>query len=453
MHLLERLLGHARLVAGLLSVALLAALPAPGYAQARRRHLRVAVLELTAVGVARETADNLTAVLAAETARYDELRPVSRREIADLLDLDRQKKMLGCNDDSCLAEVVGALGVDKILSGQLGQLDGAWVLTLHLIDTRTGRVDGRVVRTVPADGQLIDAAKTALTELMGPQRASKNQSPRMALARHVVAREGDRVALDATRCYDPDGDPLQFRWFQTDGPPAVLESPLKPLAAFIAAETGRYLFTVEISDGRSAPLEQVVEIEVREQRLFLFGLAYKQLLSFNRMVDTDEQGNVFRNRAPFGPALLFEMRLAEGWALTGELAGSFMHVYPEDESLEAHESLDVWEASVVAGVRHRFHFPGFALTAGASMGTARLFFSARQGEREETNVRTQTLVGDLAVGADIPLGERFGLLLHGGLRARSGTDAVAPFRGIGFAVARNGFLWGVNAVAGAYFRL
>jgi hypothetical protein len=122
--------------------ALLVATALPALAAPRQK---VAVLDVRAVqGVQPGTATILTAIIAGDTAAagYDVL---SQADIAALIGFERQKKMLGCGDDSsCLAEIGGALGAEYVLSTQVGQIGSRFHLSLQLLDARKGTVVARV---------------------------------------------------------------------------------------------------------------------------------------------------------------------------------------------------------------------------------------------------------------------------------------------------------------------
>ena len=62
-----------------------------------------------------------------------------------MLSLERQKRMLGCGTDSCMAELGGALGVGRLVTGDVPGLDlivyGA-VLVLVIWFTPRGLIGG-----------------------------------------------------------------------------------------------------------------------------------------------------------------------------------------------------------------------------------------------------------------------------------------------------------------------
>ncbi|NOZ85475.1 MAG: hypothetical protein GXP49_04265 [Deltaproteobacteria bacterium] len=78
-----------------------------------------------------------------ELAKIKGFQVIGRDDILRMLDHVQQKQMLGCNDESCLAEIGGALGVDKIVGGSMDKVGESILLTLKLIDIRHGTVERR----------------------------------------------------------------------------------------------------------------------------------------------------------------------------------------------------------------------------------------------------------------------------------------------------------------------
>lgn len=80
------------------------------------------------------------------------------------------------------------------------------------------------------------------------------------------AWKGDAVMLDGRASQDPEGDPLTFRWRQTEGPAVALSDDRVPQPTFAAPRvTATLRFTLEVSDGSttSAPDEVVVLVRNR----------------------------------------------------------------------------------------------------------------------------------------------------------------------------------------------
>ncbi len=71
-------------------------------------------------------------------AREGRLVVRTRSDIAQLLGVERQKALLGCDEGSCLVELIGGLGVDAVLNGGVSRTDAGYIATLRLLRARDG---------------------------------------------------------------------------------------------------------------------------------------------------------------------------------------------------------------------------------------------------------------------------------------------------------------------------
>ena len=153
-------------------LVVLASLPLAASAAAKQK---VAVLDVRAVqGVAPGTATILTAIVVDDTARAG-YEVISQADVSAMIGFEKQKQMLGCSDDSsCLAEIGGALGVDFVLSGQVGQIGSRYHLSFQLLDARRARVVARAARFSDRDDDaLAAAAQGAVKELLEAAAAAR----------------------------------------------------------------------------------------------------------------------------------------------------------------------------------------------------------------------------------------------------------------------------------------
>src|SRR5437773_10121589 len=95
---------------------------------------RVAVPNLHLVGMDAKLTDFLTEQLAQGLVARG-LRTVTQRDMAAVIDVDRQKQMLGCSEtsQSCITELANALGVDGIVIGEVVKLGNQWNVTLRAL--------------------------------------------------------------------------------------------------------------------------------------------------------------------------------------------------------------------------------------------------------------------------------------------------------------------------------
>lgn len=76
----------------------------------------------------------------ARALRAEGLEVITAKDIQTLLGVDRQRQLLGCTESSCIAELGSALGCERVLNGQLAQLDDTFRGTLRVISSLSGLV-------------------------------------------------------------------------------------------------------------------------------------------------------------------------------------------------------------------------------------------------------------------------------------------------------------------------
>jgi TolB-like protein len=179
----------------LLLAAAAAALPLAASPAAKQK---IAVLDVRAVqGVAPGTATILTAIVVDGAAKAFDV--ISQADVAAMIGFEKQKQMLGCAEDSgCLAEIGGALGVDYVLSGQVGQIGSRYHLSLQILDSRKAKVVSRAARFSEAgDDALVAAAQAAVADLVagvsGQARGAPPQLPAGAGEPHARSEGSPRA--------------------------------------------------------------------------------------------------------------------------------------------------------------------------------------------------------------------------------------------------------------------
>ena len=102
--------------------------------------IKIAVYEFGGRGVLPRVARIVTDAVVVELRKYQQLNVIGMDEIKDMLSHEANKQMLGCDDDSCLAEIAGALGVDELVTGSVSLIGDSSVLNTRRIHLRTARV-------------------------------------------------------------------------------------------------------------------------------------------------------------------------------------------------------------------------------------------------------------------------------------------------------------------------
>lgn len=164
----------------------------------------IAVFDLEAVhGVKTSMARVLSDILLSnltDSGRFSSV--VSGEDIKQMLDLEQQKNALGCNDDSCMAEIGGALGVPFMAVPTMGKLGGQFVLNLKILDVEAARVRARVSRTVAREVDLPAAVlaltRVALEHLFEGAENVQNRKAVRRLTRSIMNGTGVSLLVGAT---------------------------------------------------------------------------------------------------------------------------------------------------------------------------------------------------------------------------------------------------------------
>ncbi len=165
---------------------------------------KIAVLEIKATGNSDpKAATALSSLIASEAQRFP-VKVVAGSDLQTLIGFDKQKKLLGCSDGSCLAEIGGALGVDYLLGSEIGEFGGRWLLTLTLLDITKACPVQRVTRQAKSQSELVDAVGPAVADVL--VLFAKPDAPKVAAARPANAEAPKPSApVEVTSASQPTG--------------------------------------------------------------------------------------------------------------------------------------------------------------------------------------------------------------------------------------------------------
>jgi hypothetical protein len=76
---------------------------------------------------------------------------IGQDDINSMLGFEQQKELFGCDDVSCMADIGGALGVDRLVVVKIARLENDWVTTSKLINITEARVESRSSDFVAGD--------------------------------------------------------------------------------------------------------------------------------------------------------------------------------------------------------------------------------------------------------------------------------------------------------------
>lgn len=97
----------------------------------------------------------------------------SGTEVRQLLEFEAEKLAAGCDTNSCLAEIAGALGARLVVFGEIGKVGATIVLTLSLVDTQASKSVGRTLLEVASEEELYDGLAPAVRDLVAPFLSSE----------------------------------------------------------------------------------------------------------------------------------------------------------------------------------------------------------------------------------------------------------------------------------------
>jgi hypothetical protein len=153
--------------------------------------VRVLVLDIQPgsleAGTARAAGDLVTVALSERRG----VEVASGADIQRAMELEGEKAALGCDDDSCLAELAGALGADLVVFGRGSTLGSVNILYLSLFDSTTGKTVGRVTIEFDDASELLHKVPPAVGRLADTELAKRGATP-------PTAADDDRTAASPT---------------------------------------------------------------------------------------------------------------------------------------------------------------------------------------------------------------------------------------------------------------
>jgi hypothetical protein len=151
----------------IVGLVLLAGLMSPP-AAAAGEEIAVAVMEFSSKGgIEPQKMEALSDMLANEIRRQGNYRVVGKSDIQAALQLEEQKQLLGCTDESCIAEIGGALGVRWVVVGNVSLFGETYLLNLKMMDVGTIKVVAGLSKKVTGgEDMLIDALGQTARELI-----------------------------------------------------------------------------------------------------------------------------------------------------------------------------------------------------------------------------------------------------------------------------------------------
>ncbi len=153
---------------------------------------KVLVLDLEAVGITADDAAAATRVVAAAADEVEGVEIMSAAELRSLAALEGTRAVSGCADTSCMADIAGALGAQRIIFGSLSKLGSTTTVVLSLYDAATQNATRRSFDVASFDGLAALLRSNTTTLLSGAN------APMPAAAAAAPASNGPGLAVCAT---------------------------------------------------------------------------------------------------------------------------------------------------------------------------------------------------------------------------------------------------------------
>lgn len=129
------------------------------------------MLDLEAVGITADDAAAATRVVAAAADEVDGVEIISTAELRRLAELEGTRAMAGCSETSCMADIAGALGAQRIIFGSLSKLGSTTTVVLSLYDAATQNATRRSFDVANHDG-LAALLRSTTASLLGAEPTS-----------------------------------------------------------------------------------------------------------------------------------------------------------------------------------------------------------------------------------------------------------------------------------------
>jgi len=164
--------------------------------------ITVLALEPTSEQIDAATLQTIGGLMAVRLSKVNVFEVTSSRDVDKMLGLEEEKRLMDCTrDDSCLAELAGAMGAEVVVFGDAGTLGEVLVLNVTFFNARRGRALKRVSIQTPGiddlQAQLETGLQGAIEEVLSAlyfdERSGVQFSTRQDIAKELgIWTERDR---------------------------------------------------------------------------------------------------------------------------------------------------------------------------------------------------------------------------------------------------------------------
>jgi hypothetical protein len=136
--------------------------------KAQKKLREIAVMETTADGGADpQIGAQISARLADLLGKRPGVHVIAPDDIRALLEKEAKRQLLGCDGESCLTEIIGALGADTVIKARVSKIEDGWGLSMSAVDALKARAIGHVSETWKGESiELLDLVAPMIDRLL-----------------------------------------------------------------------------------------------------------------------------------------------------------------------------------------------------------------------------------------------------------------------------------------------
>lgn len=134
------------------------------FSKEQKKRLKVAVIDLKAMGVSETTGSILSETLRSKLFNLKKFEVMNRQDMQSLFEEKAFQQSGVCDDTECIVEMGLVLGVEKVVSGSIGKLGETFSVTLKLVDVETAKNEVIVNKTEKCDEDYLFTLIKALAE-------------------------------------------------------------------------------------------------------------------------------------------------------------------------------------------------------------------------------------------------------------------------------------------------
>ena len=129
--------------------------------------LKIAVTNVKSGQVSAEDLAAFSDLLTMEVSRSNGTQVIGWNDVANMMEHQAKAQALGCDKESCMADIGSALGVDFLVAGTIGKVDDRYMMNLQIMDVKATSTRARSSRTVTGGmGPFVDAMPLMVGELV-----------------------------------------------------------------------------------------------------------------------------------------------------------------------------------------------------------------------------------------------------------------------------------------------